>query len=85
MIGYYEAMVFGGACVLESEQDEFGIGRRNLEAAMEILTRYRLRIVRAETCGYRGRRIQFDTQTHTVDCRFCGDIPRKKRPTESQI
>ncbi|NLH16969.1 MAG: chemotaxis protein CheD [Phycisphaerae bacterium] len=85
LIGHYEAMVFGGASVLETGQDRFDVGRRNLEAAMEILAQYRLRIVRAETCGSRGRRIQFDTQTHSVDCRFCGDIPRKQRPLEINL
>ena len=83
-VSHYEAMVFGGAGVLESGQDRFDVGRRNLEAAMEVLTRYRLRIVRAETCGSRGRRIYFDTQTNTVECRFCGDIPRKRRPVAAE-
>jgi chemotaxis protein CheD len=83
-VGHYEAMVFGGAAVLDSGQDRFDVGRGNLEAAMEVLTRYRVRVVRAETCGTRGRRIYFDTQTNTVACRFCGDIPRKRRPVTAE-
>ncbi len=83
-IGHYEVMIFGGAAVLDSGQDRFDIGRQNLEAAMEVLAQYRLRIVRAETCGNRGRRIYFDTQTHTVDCRFCGDIPHKRRAVAAE-
>jgi chemotaxis protein CheD len=79
-VGHYEVMIFGGAAVLDSKQDRFDIGRQNLEAAMEVLTQYRMRIVRAETCGNRGRRIYFDTQANTVECRFCGDIPRKRQP-----
>ncbi len=78
-VGHYEAMIFGGAAILGTVQGNFDIGKRNLEAAMEIINQYRLRIVLAETCGTRGRRIRFNTEDHTVECRFSGDIPGRKR------
>ncbi len=82
---HYRAQIFGGAAVLKAGNSaNLDIGRKNLAAASEILTRYSIRITRAEVAGLRGRRIKFDTQTGTVDCRFTGNIPRKHSGEASQ-
>lgn len=77
---HYHAGVFGGASVLKVGRDEGGIGQANIEAALEILRAARLPVVRQEVGGTRGRRVKFNTQTGEIECRFAGDIPRKKHP-----
>jgi len=76
---HYRASVFGGAAVLETNADGGGIGQANVEVALEVLRAAGIRVVREEVGGTRGRCIRFNTQTGEIECRFAGDIPRKKR------
>ncbi len=80
---HYSASVFGGAAVLKAGAAEGGIGRANVEAALEVLQAAGIRIARKEVGGTRGRRVKFNTQTGEIECRFAGDIPRKKRPPQA--
>jgi len=76
---HYRASVFGGAAVLKTAGGESGIGQGNVEAAREVLHAAGIRIVCEEVGGTRGRRVEFNTQTGEIECRFAGDIPRKQR------
>ncbi len=75
---HYRASVFGGAAVLKTAHADGGIGQANVEVALEALHAAGIRVVRQEVGGTRGRRIKFNTQTGEIECRFAGDIPRKK-------
>jgi len=80
---HYRASIFGGAAVLKGGGDESGIGPANVAAALEVLQAAGIRVVRQEVGGTRGRRVKFNTQTGEIECRFAGDIPRKKRPAQA--
>ncbi|MBN1508180.1 MAG: chemotaxis protein CheD [Sedimentisphaerales bacterium] len=75
---HYRAGVFGGAAVLKAVDVDDGIGVMNIEAALEVLRSAHLRVARQEVGGTRGRRIRFNTQTGDIECRFAGDIPRRR-------
>ena len=77
---HYRASVLGGASVLKAPTSDGGIGQANVEAAFEALDAARIRVVTEEVGGTRGRRVTFNTQTGQIECRFAGDIPRKKAP-----
>ncbi|GAF76530.1 unnamed protein product [marine sediment metagenome] len=79
--GHYRAMVFGGAAVVKVAGMESDIGRKNVDVALKALAEARIRIVKKEVLGSRGRRIKFYTETGAVEYRFAGDIPRKSKPT----
>jgi chemotaxis protein CheD len=77
--GHYVAQIFGGAAVVRTTSTEPGIGELNVADARETLARHHIAIAREEVGGARGRRIQFDTSTNTVFCRFAGQVGRKYR------
>ncbi|MBA7705763.1 Chemoreceptor glutamine deamidase CheD [subsurface metagenome] len=76
---HYRAQVFGGAVVIKTNSDECNIGQKNIDIARKMLADYRIRIIREEIGGTRGRRVRFDTATSTVFCRFAGQIGKKYR------
>lgn len=80
---HYQASIFGGAAVLKTPKGDGTIGRANVEAALEVLDAAGIRVVRKEIGGTRGRRVKFNTQTGRIECRFAGDIPRKKSPLDA--
>ncbi len=80
---HYRAGVFGGAAVLKTAAADGGIGQANVAVALEVLHAAGIRVVRKEVGGTRGRRVKFNTQTGEIECRFAGDIPRKKRRSEA--
>ena len=77
---HYRASIFGGAAVLKTPNADGKIGRANVAAALEVLNAAGIRVIRSEVGGTRGRRVKFNTQTGRIECRFAGDIPRKKPP-----
>jgi chemotaxis protein CheD len=78
---HYKAMVFGGAAVVKVAGMDSDIGRNNVEVALKALAEARIRVVKKDVLGSRGRRIQFNTETGDVEYRFAGDIPRKSKPS----
>jgi chemotaxis protein CheD len=76
---HYRASVFGGAAVLKMASGRADIGEANVKVARDVLRAAGIRIVHEEVGGTRGRRVKFNTQTGEIECRFAGDIPRKKR------
>lgn len=81
---HYRAAVFGGATVLRTPSADGAIGQANVAAALEVLKSAGIRVVRQEVGGSRGRRVRFNTQTGEIECRFAGDIPRKKTPQRAE-
>lgn len=81
---HYEAMIFGGAAVLKTESGPSDIGTKNIDMAMKVLADTHIRIVHKEIGGRRGRRVTFETETSTVQCRFAGDIGKRRRDQECQ-
>lgn len=79
-VSHWRGQVFGGAAVINQAGPGMDVGANNIAAALEVLGRYRIRIVRQETGGGRGRKVEFNTETHTIEWRYSGDIPRKKKP-----
>jgi chemotaxis protein CheD len=77
--GHYRAMIFGGAAVVKMTGGESDIGKNNVDVALGVLAKARIRVIRKEVGGNRGRRIKFNTETGTVETRFAGDIPRKSK------
>ena len=75
--GHYRAQIFGGANVVKTTSDKASIGQVNSDTARKLLVDHRIRIIREEVGGARGRRVRFDTSTNTVFCRFAGQ-PGKK-------
>ncbi len=67
---HYVAQVFGGADLVEEGQAGGDIGGRNVQIARQILNVHRIRIIREEVGGKRGRCIRFNTATNTVFCEF---------------
>jgi chemotaxis protein CheD len=80
---HYRAQVFGGASVLKSASELVSIGQANTADAKRILASHRIRIIREETGGTRGRRVKFDTSTNTVFCRFAGQVGKKRHGADS--
>lgn len=81
---HYQASIFGGAAVLKTPNADGSIGQGNVAAALEVLKAAGIRVVRQEVGGTRGRRVRFNTQTGEIECRFAGDIPRKKTPQRAE-
>ena len=75
----YRAQIFGGAAVVDALSDSRDIGGRNMLVAQEVLDSYRIRVIKKDVGGTRGRRIKFDTATNTVHCRYTGQTEEAKR------
>ncbi|MBN2639774.1 MAG: chemotaxis protein CheD [Bacteroidales bacterium] len=68
------AKVFGGAAVLESQNNVFFIGDRNIRIADVILEQeMQIKIAAASTGGNQGRKIVFDTLTGEVRQKYLGN------------
>lgn len=81
--GHYRGQIFGGAAVVKNVSNHNIIGKNNIEIAQKILSQYRIRVIREETGGERGRRIRFDTSNNNVFCRFAGQVGKKYNKPES--
>lgn len=64
------AKVFGGAYVLNSKNESFRIGERNIEIAYSALKEFNIPVVAKSVSGELGRKILFSTQTGEVKMRF---------------
>jgi len=61
-----QAKVFGGGEVVETKNNLFKIGQRNIEIAEKILKERRINIISKSVGGNQGRKIRFNTQTGVV-------------------
>ncbi len=75
----YRAQILGGAAVLDALTAGGDIAGRNVLVAHEVLDSHRIRIIKKDIGGTRGRRIKFDTATNTVQIRYTGQTDEAKR------
>lgn len=68
----FKASIFGGASVLES-LDGQDIGARNIQLAIDFLKYHKIRVSQSKTGGTKGRRVDFDTATGKIECRFTAE------------
>lgn len=61
-----EAKIFGGCNSLYRTNDQFEVGKRNIEVAVELLREVNIPIVARHVGGHQGRKIYFDTGTGKV-------------------
>ncbi len=64
------AKLFGGAAVLNTKQEVFYIGERNIAVAKKVLDEAGIPIVAQSTGGDRGRKIIFNTATGEIRHKF---------------
>lgn len=69
---HYRARLYGGGQVLGHLGALGDIGGRNVEVARRLLAQFGIPIEHEEVGGSQGRRIDFNTQTDTVECRLVG-------------
>lgn len=67
---FFIAKVFGGGEVIQTMNNQFNIGQRNILVAEEILHEYKIPIVAQSTGGKLGRKIVFNTKTGEVVQRY---------------
>jgi chemotaxis protein CheD len=72
-------MVFGGAAVVKTSRGDSDIGRKNVDVAIGVLADAHIPVTHKEVGGSRGRRVTFETETGTVQCRFAGDVGKRRR------
>jgi chemotaxis protein CheD len=61
-----QAMVFGGAIVLDSNHNLNPVGSQNIAVAFRMLAVENIPVLRNEVGGQRGRRISFDLATGII-------------------
>ena len=76
---HYRAQIFGGGAVVDALEGSHNIGGRNILIAHEVLDSYKIRIIKKDIGGARGRRIKFDTATNTILCKYTGQTEEAKR------
>ncbi|PCI30736.1 MAG: hypothetical protein COB67_00880 [SAR324 cluster bacterium] len=69
---FLEAQVFGGASrlALVDAGPAMNVGARNIEITLKVLEKLKVKVVRKEVGGHRGRKIYFDVQTGLVKASF---------------
>jgi len=68
------AKVFGGAAVLQTKEQVFFIGERNIKVAYEYLEKEHIKIVAASTGGKKGRKLLFNSFTGEVKQKYIEKI-----------
>ncbi|PLX10421.1 MAG: chemotaxis protein CheD [Marinilabiliales bacterium] len=64
------AKVFGGASMLNSSENSFSIGSRNIEFQKEELKNYRIKTIASSLGGVLGRKIVFNTETGLIKMKY---------------
>lgn len=60
--------VYGGSSMFGIPDDNYNIGRKNIEIAFEFLGFHNIPIIKCDTGGDRGRKITFDTSAGIISC-----------------
>ena len=63
---FLRARVFGGACMFKQMQSPTHLGAKNVEVALDFLSRRGIEIVQSDVGGNRGRKVIFDTELGAV-------------------
>lgn len=61
-----QAKLFGGGEVVETKNNTFKIGQRNIEIAEQMLKEKNIAIISKSVGGKNGRKIRYNTETGTV-------------------
>ena len=61
-----EVKLFGGSNVLKTARSEKKVGKKNIEAAYDIINKYRLKLVAEDTGGNKGRTLFLKSDTGEV-------------------
>ncbi len=72
------AKVFGGGEVIETKNQQFHIGERNIQFAWEQLKELNIRVVSSSVGGKNGRKIIFNTETGEVKQRLVANSQQNK-------
>lgn len=64
------AKIFGGGEVVETQNNMFRIGERNIETAENILKEHKIKITGKSVGGKKGRKIRYNTHTGVVLMKF---------------
>ena len=73
-----QAKIFGGGEVLETGNNTFRIGKRNIAIAFELLSEYKIPVISSSTNGKLGRKIIFNTKTGKVKLHYINQTKTKK-------
>lgn len=65
-----QAKIFGGGEVVETQNNMFRIGERNIETAEAILKEKKIKITGRSVGGKKGRKIRYNTHTGVVLMKF---------------
>jgi chemotaxis protein CheD len=65
-----EAKIFGGGNVIETSNNIYKIGDRNIELALSKIDEYGIKIIGSSTGGKRGRKILMDTSNFKILHKF---------------
>ncbi len=65
-----EAKIFGGGNVIESTNNLYNIGDRNIEMALSKIAEYNIKIISSSTGGKRGRKILMDSSNFKILHKF---------------
>ena len=60
------ARVFGGSCMFQQMQSATHLGAKNVEIALDFLSRRSIDVVQVDVGGNRGRKLIFETETGNV-------------------
>jgi chemotaxis protein CheD len=65
-VPFLQARVFGGSCMFAPMQSASHLGNKNVELALDFLSRNGVKVIEVETGGERGRKVTFRTDEGTV-------------------
>jgi len=65
-----EAKIFGGGNVLESGNNLYNIGERNIEMALSKIAEYNIKVISSSTGGKRGRKILMNSSNFKILHKF---------------
>lgn len=70
LIENLEAKFFGGGNIIESNNNLYNIGDRNIEMALSKLGEYNIKVISSSTGGKRGRKILMDSRSFKILHKF---------------
>ena len=65
-----EAKIFGGGNVIESTNNLYNIGDRNIEMALSKIAEYNIKVISSSTGGKKGRKILMDNSNFKILHKF---------------
>jgi len=69
-----KAKVFGGGVVIQTQSQQFNIGKKNIDIAFKLLDQENIPVIASSTGGNHGRKILFETHTGKVRQKIINNI-----------